>query len=164
MSESDIEGGESRARSNRADSSGDPLPVGPALIRMGTILQSIYDARAREQGLTSQQARLLFVVVEKPDNMLGLGSTVSLGRSTMTSLVDRMEALGLLSRSPDPDDRRRLLVSPTEQGIRISRAFERGMRESITALTDQLTQAERDSLARLVSLLLVEGDALLRSE
>ena len=86
----------------RRTNSTEPLAVGPALTRTGTILNSIYEARAKEQGLTAQQARLLFVVVEQPTNMLGLGSVTRLSKSTMTSLVDRMEELGFLLRTPDP--------------------------------------------------------------
>jgi DNA-binding MarR family transcriptional regulator len=131
---------------------------------MGTLLNSIYEARAREVGLTPGQARLLFVVAEKPTNMLGLASTTRLSKSTMTSLVDRMEELGFLARTPDPADRRRLLVSATDSGVAASKAFERGMRESITVLTDQLNEVERTALARILSVLLAEGDAVLPSE
>jgi hypothetical protein len=77
-----------------------PLATGPALIRTGTLLNSLYEKHARALGLTPQQARLLFIVTEKPSNMLGLGSMVHLGKSTMTSLVDRMQELGFLSRTP----------------------------------------------------------------
>ena len=149
---------------SRSSTQVEPLLVGPALIRMGTMLNSIYEARARELGLTPQQARLLFVVAEKPANMLGLGSTVRLSKSTMTSLVDRMQELGLLLRTPDPRDRRRLLVTATERGGEVSRAFERAMRESTTRLTDKLNEVERTALARILSVLLAEGDAVLPSE
>lgn len=128
------------------------------------MLNSIYEARAREQGLTVQQARLLFVVVEQPTNMLGLGSVARLSKSTMTSLVDRMQELGLLVRTPDPADRRRLVVSATDKGVAATKAFERGMRDSVTALTNSLNEVERTALARLLSVLLAEGDKVLRSE
>jgi DNA-binding MarR family transcriptional regulator len=133
-------------------------------MRTGTMLNSIYEARAREQGLTAQQARLLFIVVEEPANMLGLGSTARLGKSTMTSLVDRMEELGFLARATDPKDRRRLLVSATPRGVDAAKAFERGMRKSITTLTDDLNEVERSALARLLSVMLAHEESILRSE
>jgi DNA-binding MarR family transcriptional regulator len=151
-------------RSRGGSDAAEPLSVGPALVRTGTLLGAIYETHAREVGLTPQQARLLFVVVEQPANMLGLGSAVRLSKSTMTSLVDRMQELGLLERTPDPSDRRRLLVSATQRGIQVSKEFERGMRRSITRLTDQLNEVERTALARILSVLLAEGDGLLRSE
>jgi DNA-binding MarR family transcriptional regulator len=141
-----------------------PLATGPALIRTGTLLNSLYEKHARALGLTPQQARLLFIVTEKPSNMLGLGSMVHLGKSTMTSLVDRMQELGFLSRTPDPEDRRRLLVTATDRGTELSREFERAMRDSVTALTMNLADAERSELARTLSVILAEGDQLLPSE
>jgi DNA-binding MarR family transcriptional regulator len=107
---------------------------------------------------------LLFVVVEKPTNMLGLGATARLGKSTMTSLVDRMQELGLLSRTPDPRDRRRLLVSATDRGRELSAQFEKAMRESITKLAAPLNEVERSALARILSVLLEQGDRLLPAE
>jgi DNA-binding MarR family transcriptional regulator len=45
-----------------------------------------------------------------------------LGRSTggMTLTIDRLEAAGWLTRSPDPDDRRRVIVSLTPAGLALS--------------------------------------------
>jgi DNA-binding MarR family transcriptional regulator len=75
-----------------------------------------------------------------------------------------MEELGFLARTADPGDRRRLLVSATDSGVAASKAFEHGMRESITKLTDLLNEVERTALARILSVLLAEGDAVLPSE
>lgn len=141
-----------------------PLPAGPALIRTGTLLTGIYEANAREVGLTPQQARLLFVIAEQPANMLGLGATVHLGKSTMTSLVDRMEELGLLARTPDPGDGRRLMVSPTERGRELSALFESSMRASIGGLIADVDERDRQELARILSVILSAADDLLPSE
>ena len=146
------------------DSNPEPLGAGPALIRTGTLLTGIYEGHARELGLTPQQARLLFVVAEEPDNMLGLGATVRLGKSTMTSLVDRMEELGLLERSADARDRRRLVVTATARGKEVSSAFEKAMRASITTITSPLNEVELSALARILSVILVKADDLLPSE
>jgi DNA-binding MarR family transcriptional regulator len=47
-----------------------------------------------------------------------------LGRTTggMTLTLDRLEAAGWLSRSPDRDDRRRIVVSLTPEGQRLAEA------------------------------------------
>lgn len=42
--------------------------------------------------------------------VVGLGLTTG----TVTSLLDRLERRGLVARWPDPDDRRGVIVSPTE--------------------------------------------------
>ncbi len=142
----------------------EPLAAGPALIRVATTLADLYEARSRAVGLSATQARLLFVLAEQPTNMLGLGASVRLGKSTMTSAIDRMEAAGLLRRTPDPDDRRRLVVTLTEAGVDAARAFEASMREAVTRLLGPLAEGDRAVLGRLLSVILGESERLLRSE
>jgi DNA-binding MarR family transcriptional regulator len=45
-----------------------------------------------------------------------LASTMMLSTGGMTGRLDRLEAAGLVTRSPDPDDRRGLRISLTERG------------------------------------------------
>ena len=58
---------------------------------------------------------------------------------TMTNRIDRLEAQGLVTRSPSPSDRRAVLVSLTESGLaRVDAALEallEGERESLSALS-----------------------------
>jgi len=141
-----------------------PLAAGPALIRVGTAIAELYERHSRAVGLTSAQARLLFILAEKPANMLGLTDAVKVRKSTMTSLVDRMQELGLLTRSPDPKDRRKLVVTITPEGAERSKEFERGMRSSVTRLLAPLNEVESGALSRILSVILGESDRLLRSE
>ena len=114
--------------------------------------------------MTPQQARLLFIAAEAPSNMLGLGTSAGLSKSTMTSLVDRMEELDLLVRTPDPQDRRRLVVAATAHGREVSSAFEASMRESIGALIEPLEPSDRAELARILSAVLAHAETLIPSE
>ncbi len=57
---------------------------------------------------------------------------------TMTNRVDRLAARGLVERSPDPADRRGVIVTLTDRG-----------RESVDAALADLVGRERDLLARL---------------
>jgi DNA-binding MarR family transcriptional regulator len=50
--------------------------------------------------------------------MTDLAESVFISRSGLTRLVDRMEVGGLVNRSPDPDDRRRMMASLTDEGFR----------------------------------------------
>jgi DNA-binding MarR family transcriptional regulator len=73
---------------------------------------------------------------------------------SMAQTVADLEADGLIERRPDPGDRRRALVSLTEQG-RAVLALERGRREGwlAGAMSDQLTPEEQAVLADAVELL-----------
>jgi len=52
----------------------------------------------------------------EPPTQLALAKEVSLDRTVMTYLLDDLEAHGLVSRSPDPRDRRARLVLITDVG------------------------------------------------
>ena len=53
-----------------------------------------------------------------------LAEMVSLDSSSMTPLLDRTEAAGLLVRRPDPDDRRSLRIFLTDKGRELSAKLE----------------------------------------
>ncbi len=57
---------------------------------------------------------------------------------TMTNRVDRLAARGFVSRSPDPDDRRGVIVALTDTG-----------REAVDGALVDLLRRERDLLSRL---------------
>ena len=48
-----------------------------------------------------------------------LADDMGLSSGAMTNRLDRMEAAGLVRRVPDPNDRRSILVEPTDEGLAI---------------------------------------------
>jgi DNA-binding MarR family transcriptional regulator len=119
---------------------------------------------SERHGLTRQQSRLLFVLHAAPSNMLGLGAELRLGKSTMTGVVARMEAAGLVQRAPDPRDRRNALLSPTPRGAAIALAFEHEMRDRILELLAPLDTEQRGTLGMLLSRVMARAEELLPPE
>jgi DNA-binding MarR family transcriptional regulator len=136
------------------------LGAGPALIRTATAVADVYDEVSEGLGLTRQQARLLFVLARQPRNMLGLGAVLGLGKSTMTGVVARMAAAGLVDRAPDPDDRRHLVVTPTARGAELARRVEEELRARVTTLLEGLDTAEQAALGALLSRVMVRAEEL----
>ncbi|WP_375385177.1 MarR family winged helix-turn-helix transcriptional regulator [uncultured Microbacterium sp.] len=119
--------------------------------RVAATVAAHYDASAAAVGLDSQQARLLFILVVKPVNMLGLTSSLNVPKSTMTGLVARMERSDLLERDPAAGDRRSLVATPTAAGRTRSREFERDLAGRVSALLAGLDQDEQHEVADLLS-------------
>lgn len=69
-------------------------------------------------GLTYPQYLTLLALweAEGPLSVRDLGTRLHLDSGTLTPLLKRMEATGLLTRERDELDERRVLVSPTDQG------------------------------------------------
>lgn len=77
-----------------------------------------------------------------------------LSSGAMTNRIDRVEAMGLVKRRPDPNDRRGTLVALTPKGRTLA---DRAIKLHFAALAEEfavLTAAERKVLASLLSKLL----------
>ena len=70
-------------------------------------------------GLTYPQYITMLVLweAEGPLSMGDLGDRLHLDSGTLTPLVKRLVLLGVVERTRDPADERRVLVSLTEQGV-----------------------------------------------
>ena len=78
---------------------------------------------------------------------------------TMTNRIDRLETAGLVRRSPDPLDKRGVLVRLTDAGrTRVDAAFD-DLVERERDLLGSLTPDDRRTLAGLLRSLLVPFDA-----
>ena len=78
------------------------------------------------------QGKILYVLWER--DMLPaaeLARATSLANATLTSMLDRMEAAGLVERVPDTRDRRRVLVRLTDRA--------RGLREKYDSVSDRMS-------------------------
>ncbi len=78
---------------------------------------------------------------------------------TMTNRVDRLVARGLVARSPDPDDRRGVIVALTASGREVVDAALSDLLDRERLLLSQLPEAEREHLAATLRGLLEPFDA-----
>lgn len=81
------------------------------------------EAAARESGLESQQHQALLALKGMPQGSpptIGhLAERLLLKHHSAVGLIDRMQTLGLVSRQPNPDDARQVLVQLTPKGERL---------------------------------------------
>ena len=86
------------------------------IVRLARELRSALDQGFAPLGLTSQQAGLLVHVFTGQSSPRGLAELLGTDTAGVTRLVDRLAAKGLVERSPDPGDRRAIVVGLTRQG------------------------------------------------
>ena len=67
-------------------------------------------------------------------------------RSNITSLIDRMEHGGLVTRGPDPDDRRSKVVKLTPKGRQRLLAIDGPYTEEVKRIMKALTEKEMREL------------------
>lgn len=79
-----------------------------------------------------------------------LAKRLSLTAPKLSMVLDRMQARGLIDRTPDPNDRRSVQVSLTDQGRTLARQLVPVARRMEQGLKKRLTAADH---ARLIQLL-----------
>jgi DNA-binding MarR family transcriptional regulator len=72
----------------------------------------------------------------------GLGAALGLTTGSVTAMLDRLERLGYLTRTPDPDDRRRTQVRITPSAARLAREIYEPIAEDGAAEVATYTAAE----------------------
>ncbi len=104
-----------------------------------------------EFNLTPIQFGLLIVLNERPGiDAKTLCQTLALDRASLTGVLDRMEASGLVTREMDPNDRRARVLTLTPEGRDV---FKRSSRKGVGTqleILDALTPAERTRFMKLL--------------
>jgi DNA-binding MarR family transcriptional regulator len=81
------------------------------------LLQRAYRPVLEPLGLTYSQYLVMLLLWEHdPASVGGLGERLHLDTATMTPLLKRMEQSGFVSRTRDPQDERRVLITLTPKG------------------------------------------------
>jgi MarR family transcriptional regulator, lower aerobic nicotinate degradation pathway regulator len=125
------------------------------LAQLSFLVHGLLERRAAESDLSIVQTRLLGVLRDRRPTMNELATLLELDKSSVTGLVDRAERRGLVERIPSKTDRRVVLVSLTGQGRSFVSRASAGFEADVAGLLGSLTPSERQTLARLVSRLLV---------
>lgn len=117
------------------------------------------DVRAQVD-LTPSRHRLLRVAARfpAPQRQTTLAAELDVVPRSVTSLVDDLEAAGLVERQPDPTDRRAALVAVTDRGRAVLAEADAGRRRHAEQLLGRLDPAERTELLRLLHVLVDDED------
>jgi MarR family transcriptional regulator, lower aerobic nicotinate degradation pathway regulator len=140
-----------------------PFPTEPAaqlstvdgLAQLSFLTLGLLERRAGEHRISVIQTRLLGVLRDRTPTMNELATLLGLDKSSATGLVDRAARRGLVTRVPSSSDRRVVLVDLTDAGRALVSEVSAGFEADVATLLERLPPADRSSLARLVSRLLV---------
>jgi DNA-binding MarR family transcriptional regulator len=130
----------------------------PALLRLNRELRR----ETASLGVTGGQAALLHLISRSPGvGVRSLAAIEGISAAGMSGHVDRLEAAGLLRRVPSLQDRRRVGLELTPEGVRMLRAVRRRRTAWLAQRLGRLDPAEVEALEGAVEPLarLLEVDA-----
>ncbi|MFT4262806.1 MAG: MarR family transcriptional regulator [Nocardioides sp.] len=105
--------------------------------------------------LTPGKARALRAIVQAPGLRLSaVADQLGIVPRSATEVVDALEARGLVRRAPDADDRRAVVVAPTEEGIALHEQLNAARVAEADAYLSVLAEPDRAELGRLLARLL----------
>jgi DNA-binding MarR family transcriptional regulator len=110
--------------------------------------------RALETGHRYHFSLLAALAEFGPASQAELGRRIGLDRSDVTAAVADLERGGFARRMPDPDDRRRNLVTITDAGTRHLDIIATEIREAQDELLAPLKPAERREFVRLLQVVM----------
>jgi MarR family transcriptional regulator, organic hydroperoxide resistance regulator len=122
--------------------------IGDLLVRLLSSAKDHFMRGLAEMDLTSAQGFALHHL-EAPLAMRQLAHEMGYDASHITGIIDKLEALGLVERRPDPSDRRIKLLVTTAKG----RALRRRIQDQVfdrQPILERLDAAERRQLLDLL--------------
>ena len=107
--------------------------------------------RLRPDGLPIEQFRILEALSQRGPLAMGeLAAFALVERPTLTKIIDRMTAAGLVFRSPDAHDRRRVNIVLSPEGESLHRRLRDVSAEQERQLAERLDGAEAEALRGLL--------------
>lgn len=112
------------------------------LVRTADHLRRYFTALYEPHGVTPQQYNVLRILRGSRSGALPtmeIAERMVEKTPGITRLLDRLEEKGLVERERGSDDRRRVLISITSQGLALLAALDEPVREATTAVLNGLT-------------------------
>jgi len=120
-------------------------PIHRATHRIGLYL-------ARDNGLSQGEAHILALLASAgPSTIADLHRGLAHKRSTLTSILDRLTARGLITRAVGVDDRRTFLITPTGKGRRAAQRVHAHLADLERAVSRRVSTADVKAFMRVLS-------------
>jgi DNA-binding MarR family transcriptional regulator len=124
------------------------LRVESTLMATARLVRVAFDTRLAPLELNLTQASLIGYVAEfGPTTQTDLADHLGIGRAAIGSVIDRLQARGLVERQPKADDRRVWLVTITDAGTDMARRINEVDQVLRAELRHGLGREERQALA-----------------
>ncbi len=107
--------------------------------------------------LTMPQCRIVLFLSEAPANMSKIAASLGISLPSATGVVDRLAERNLISRRENPDDRRLVICSLTEQGRKMADSLYEADAETLGSLVRALSPEEIQVVLEATRLLIASA-------
>lgn len=121
---------------------------------MSRRLAQWYTRQLTDVGLSSGEWAVISILATEPEGTITtpsyLANTTAVAPSSMTHRLDRMSERGLIERTPDTENRTRILVALTPAGWELFQQVIQHSDVMESDVLDRLDSSEREQLSRLL--------------
>lgn len=132
-----------------------------ALVPAAFATMAVLSKIGAENDLSLTMLRVLGILRDRRPRMAELADRLGLEKQTMSGLVTRAEARGLVVRVPSSDDKRAIDVLLTSEGSDLFDRLHDQMQRALAPLTEQLNKSDQNRLRELLWRMLESGEGQL---
>lgn len=125
--------------------------IGRTIMRWQDATEDFDEAFGRLHGLSRPERRCLGLIAFGPHTARAIATETGLTPASVTALLDRLEARNLLARKPDPDDRRKIMVSATRKTLMLAEEAYGPVQREGASLLMRFSSAERKTILNFVA-------------
>ena len=131
-----------------------PPDLGDLLMRAARTLRRRWRGVLAPWDLSPHQARALGVVGRRDGvRLTDLAEALHIAPRSATEVADGLQERGLVERTPDPGDRRAVILRPTDEGRRVRAEIDAARTADAAELFARLPASDRAALARILQTL-----------
>jgi DNA-binding MarR family transcriptional regulator len=128
-----------------------PADLGDLLMRAARTLRRRWRDVLAPWDLSPHHARALGVVTRRDGvRLTDLAEALHIAPRSATEVADGLQERGLVERTPDPGDRRAVILRPTDEGRRIRAEIDTARSADSAELFARLPPTDRGELARIL--------------
>lgn len=131
--------------------------------RLHQIAVALFFQETEAWGVTPVQYAAMQAIFHSPKlDQRNLGRSIGFDSSTITGVLDRLEARGLITRSPSPEDRRAKLLELTLHGKTLLEEMMSSILHSQDRLLEPLNAKEQTEFKRMLKELVLANSEISR--
>jgi MarR family transcriptional regulator, organic hydroperoxide resistance regulator len=127
--------------------------------KINQISARIFDKKLKASAindLNTAQGRIIFSLWQKDNIPINeLSRQTALGKTTLTSMLDRLEQAGYVNRKADEKDQRKVIVSLTEKGKSLESGYKTLSQEMTALFYQDLSERQIEEFERALKKILL---------
>ena len=133
------------------------------IVRLGNVVAWLRNQRMQKRDITSTQSDVIRYILKHRQEPVSAGDLMrefSLSPSTMAGILKRLEHKALIARRTDEQDARKILITPTEEGLALEDYLKETAVQTEEILLRGMSEAEQAEFYRLLQIAFRNANAV----